>query len=51
MGYKGISKEIAMFVDYVQMVKDHKDRLDDADITSLKQNIDPWNEVMRGKVD
>lgn len=48
---KGISKEIAAFVDNVQMVKDHKDKLDDADITSLKQNIDSWNEVMRGKVD
>ena len=48
---KGISKEIAAFVDNVQMVKEHKDSLDDADITTLKQNIDSWNEVMRGKVD
>lgn len=48
---KGISKEIAAFVDNLQMVKDYKDMLDDADITILKQNIDSWNEVMRGKVD
>jgi len=48
---KGISKEIAAFVDNVQLVKEHKDSLDDADIVTLKQNIDSWNEVMRGKVD
>ena len=48
---KGISKEIAAFVDNVQLVKEHKDRLDDVDIVTLKQNIDSWNEVMRGKVD
>lgn len=47
---KGISKEISAFVDNVQMVKEHKDKLDESDITTLKQNIDSWNEVMRGKV-
>ena len=48
---KGISKEIAAFVDNVQLVKEHKDKLDESDITTLKQNIDSWNEVMRKKVD
>lgn len=47
---KAVSKEIAEFVDHIQMVKGHKDRLDDADITRLKQSIDSWNEVIRGKV-
>jgi len=48
---KSVSKEIAEFVDHIQMVKEHKDSLDESDITSLKQNIDSWNEVIRRKMD
>ena len=44
-----VSKEIAEFVDHIQMVKEHKDKLDDADVVKLKQSIDSWNEVVRGK--
>ena len=46
---KAVSKEIAEFVDHIHMVKEHKDRLDDADITRLKQSIDSWNEGLRLK--
>ena len=46
---KAVSKEIAEFVDHIQMVKEHKEKLDDADVVKLKQSIDSWNEVVRGK--